>query len=410
MGKSSETSRFYERISLLLAMCIFWRFSLFVISWIGSKFFRYSPSFPYSDIFLKPSGLPEFVWTFGNFDGVHYLNIALNGYVAQFTQAFFPFYPLLIRFFYTLLPFPPIVVALIISFVFFTLSVIMFHKLLLLDYGKNTVLWAIGFMILFPTSFYFGSIYNESLFLFLILSSFYFARKKKWALAILFAAISSATRIVAVALLPALLIEWYFQYKRSSWFMTVGKNLFSGANRIRKHIIQFGRPELIFLSIFLSLGGLALYMVYLQKEYGDLLYFWHAQGVFGAERSGSTFILLPQVFYRYFRILTTISPHVEMFWVALIEVVMSLITILFLVTAVLKKVRVSYVVFSTIAFIMPTFTGTLSSMPRYVLVLFPIYIVLALIPSKQLKWLLLYLSSILLTVFTIIFTRGHWLS
>lgn len=422
----------------LFSLFFFWRAGLFFVAWIGTKYFTFEPSFPYSDIFLIPSKLPRFIWSFGNFDGVHYLSIATNGYAAQFTQVFFPVYPFLLRFIHLISPFSMVLNALFLSSLLFFLTMIMFYKLLRMDYGNNVSLWTVAFMLVFPTAFYFGSIYTESLFLFLVISSFYFARKNMWFYAITLAAISTGTRIVGLALIPALFIEWYMQYKNSSWVVDTWRKILSRryhiypsyadpdsigsklrgvdteTNRsffsIQRKIITLGRPEILFFSIFLSLTGLALYMVYLQWYYQDSLYFWHVQGVFGAERSGSAFILFPQVIVRYFKILTTVSPQLEMYWVALIEVLMSLLAILFLVVAAVKKVRISYVIFSAIAFMMPTFTGTLSSMPRYILILFPLYIVFARVQSIRLKWFLLCLSSILLVVFTIIFTRGHWLS
>jgi len=53
--------------------------------------------FPYVDEVLKNSDLPAWMHQFGNFDGVHYVRIASAGYEYQFTQAFFPLYPLLIK-------------------------------------------------------------------------------------------------------------------------------------------------------------------------------------------------------------------------------------------------------------------------------------------------------------------------
>lgn len=410
MNKSLKVLSFSKVPFIIVILCIFWRVSIFVISFLGSKFFTYTPTFPYSDIFLKPSGLPEYIWTFGNFDGVHYLNIALHGYNAQFTQAFFPVYPLVIRFLNIIFPFSPIITALSISFIFFVLTTIMFYKLLRLDYDHKISLWAIGFMLTFPTAVYFGSIYTESLFLFLVLSSLYFARKDRWFFAIFFAAISTATRIVGIALLPALLLEWYFLYKDKSIVLIMIRNYFFNKKKLYTKKIKIGKAEIVFLSCFFSLSGLFLYMGYLQKEYHDSMYFWHAQGVFGAQRSGSAFILLPQVIVRYFRILTTVSPNLEIYWVAFNEVLMSLMTIVILLISFFKKIRLSYIIFSLIAFIMPTFTGTLSSMPRYIMILFPIYIVLALTKNRYVKWLMIYLSSILLFIFTILFTRGHWVS
>jgi len=151
----------------ILTIFFFWRIGLFFIAWIGEKILPFTPRFPYSDIYLIPSGLPNWLWSFANFDGVHYLTIARHGYSAQFTQVFFPLYPIFISIAQQILNFiNPIVLGLFISNTFFLLSLFMFTKLLKLEYKTNKIRWILILLIAFPTSFYFGSLYTESLFFF----------------------------------------------------------------------------------------------------------------------------------------------------------------------------------------------------------------------------------------------------
>lgn len=363
---------------------IFWRILLFVASWFGSFFLPFIPRFPYSDIFLIPSLLPSWVWSFANFDGVHYMTIAAQSYKAQFTQVFFPLFPLLISIFQKIFFFlPPLLVGLSVSNLIFLICLIIFHKLLILDYQKNEISWIFLFILFFPTSFYFGSLYTESLFLLLTLLAFYFARKEKWFISSLFASFAAATRLIGIFLLPALLSEWLLNKKRSILFSPI---------------------------LYISPLGLLLYMLYLYLNFGDPLYFWHAQPVFGAERSGTGIIFLPQVFWRYLKILTSIPPTQFAFWIPLTELFSIIFGILLLLLAHKKQIRTSYLIFSWPALILPTFTGTFSSMPRYLLIIFPIFIVLALLESKILKLLILLTFSILLLVFTVLFTRGFWVA
>jgi len=149
-------------------------------------------------------------------------------------------------------------------------------------------------------------------------------------------------------------------------------------------------------------------MIYLQLNFNDALYFWHAQPVFGAERSGSSFILLPQVIWRYIKILLTVSNIKYEFWVALSELVFSLYAVSLLIIASIKRIRPSYLIFSWIAILAPTLSGTLSSMPRYVLIAFPIFIILALMKYKLFKIFLLLVNIIFLIIYSIIYTRGLW--
>src|SRR3989338_11073097 len=165
----------------IISIFFFWRVFLFFVAWTGEKFLPFSPRFPYSDLLLITSHLPSWLWSFANFDGVHYLTIAKSSYSAQFTQVFFPLYPILVGIISKLFPILNLItVGLIVSNLSFFLSLEIFFKLLKLDYKKSDIKIILLFLISFPTSFYFGSFYSESVFLFFILCSFYLARTKRW--------------------------------------------------------------------------------------------------------------------------------------------------------------------------------------------------------------------------------------
>ena len=162
--------------------------------------------------------------------------------------------------------------------------------------------------------------------------------------------------------------------------------------------------------LYIAPLGLISYMLYLQINFGDWLYFWHAQPVFGAAREGSKIILLPQVFWRYFKIFTSVPLSQLAFWIPLTEFFSTISTIALLIIASKKKIRTSYLLFSWLSLITPTLSGTLSSMPRYILTVFPIFITLGLIKSKIIKIFLLISFLLLLAIFTLLFTRGIWVA
>ena len=83
-----------------IALFFSWRILLFLTAFLATLVItKFGGRFPYVDRVLTVTGLPSWVWGFGNFDGVHYLRLAQDGYSAQYSQAFFPLYPLLIRIF-----------------------------------------------------------------------------------------------------------------------------------------------------------------------------------------------------------------------------------------------------------------------------------------------------------------------
>jgi len=131
-----------------------------------------------------------FISSFANFDGAQYLTLVREGY-NTYTQAYFPLYFLLVRAVALLFPTPnairshnDMLSAVLVSNVSFVLGLILFKKYLKtmipVETHRNASLL---FLLLFPTSFFFGAVYTEGLFFFLCIGSLYFLKKKNYWLA-----------------------------------------------------------------------------------------------------------------------------------------------------------------------------------------------------------------------------------
>lgn len=378
----------FNFIQKLVALFLIWRLFLFFLAYLSPFIIReWGNRFPYVAEQLISTKLPYWIWSWGNFDGVHYLTIAKSYYIAYYTQTFFPLYPLVIRFIAKITLFDNyLIAALIISNFSFLFCLFIFGKLLIVEGYKKYLNWIIIFLLIFPTSFYFGSLYSESIFLLLILISFYAARKNKWLISSLSGILASGTRLLGVFMVFALLTEYFIQTK--------GKKLKL-------------KPLLCIAAIPF---GLFVYMFYLQLKFHDPLLFWHAQPAFGAERLGSGVIFPPQVIFRYLKILVSVDIRTLPFWNSFFELISFLSGVFLLIVAHLKKIRLSYLIFSWFSLITPSLTGTFSSMPRYILIIFPIYIVLGSLKSNLLKLVLLTINAVILIIFVILFTRGYWVS
>jgi len=81
-----------------------------------------------------------------------------------------------------------------------------------------------------------------------------------------------------------------------------------------------------------------------------------------------------------------------------------------LILAFRKKMRTSYLVFGSLAFVLPTLSGTFSSLPRYVLVLFPAFIYLGMIKSKLIQFGLWVIFGLLLIISAALFYQGYWIA
>lgn len=328
-----------------------WRVALFLLAFLSIYFLPvFGARFPYADRVLEITHLPNWIWGFGNFDGVHYLRIAQDGYFAQYSQAFFPLFPILIRIFSFV--FPRVTSldtsiftdpayfysGIILSNLFFLGALYVLYKLINIDFKKDIAFLSIILLLILPTSFFFGSVYTESLFLLLAVSAIYLIRKGHFFWAAILISLSTAARITGVLLIPLYLIEAFQSKKKINYLWTLITPL-----------------------------GILAYMYYLKVAFNDPLYFLTSQPVFGAGRIGNGIVLLPQVIYRYAKIFLTTKIFTLPFFNAFLEFAATLIP-LSLLLAYIKKMRLSYWVFSISALLLGTLTGTFSSMPRYALI------------------------------------------
>lgn len=347
------------------------------------------------------------LWSFANFDGVHYLNIAYKGYLPL-TYFYFPLFPLTIRMLsvlsgQTLANYA--FIGILASNLFFLVAIWGFVKLIRLDHSEVVAKITLLMLLVFPTSFYFGSLYTESLFLMLSIWTFYFARKDKWLFAGLLGFLLTATRIVGIAIVPSLFIILWHKYADSF-------------KKIKKESLANVLPKLFW--VLLPVGGILSYMYFLWTATGDPLEFFHSISVFGEQRSAS-FILPPRVFYRYvFKIIPSLDySYFPVVFTTLLEIVTAGLVSFVLVWASYKKlkkelnIRLEYLFFMFFTYLTPIFSGSFSSFPRYTLAIFPFFIYLSIFLmcfQKKIQYAFLVLSGFALIVSASLFLRGYWLS
>ncbi len=315
-----------------------------------------------------------------NFDGVHYVLISTHGYNYG-QQAFFPFYSSLIKSLnkYTK---ASILSGTLISSLAFVLALYFLTKLVKLDYPVHVSFWLVLILMYSPVSFFFTSVYTEGLFLLLTVLSFYCARKGHWLLAGIFGFFASYTRFIGIFLFPALAIELWEQKKpiAKAW-------------------------PLLLIPL-----GLLTYMLYLNQTTGDPFAFYHLQKIFNQSRD--TQITMPyQVIWRYIRMVATVNRADPLYITIWLEFITGLGFLVLSVVSLFKQ-RLSYAFFNFAAYLIPTLTGNFVSLPRYVLICFPVYIILAQYISDHPRFRKVYLAAnfIFMTVYLSMFARGYWVA
>lgn len=392
-----------KKLKFLLLSFFIWRVFLFIPLLIGLLFIPYRENLGFTNIINKidPASISAniFLYPWANFDGVHYLSISGYGYITE--GRFFPLYPILINFFSQVIKSPEafgigqFLIGFLISNISFLISLYLLFKLVVSEYSEKIAKISIIFLLIFPTSFFFISIYSESLFLLLVLLSFYFIQKKQWILVGICGFLLTLTRFVGIFILPAIIYEFFKQEK----VIKIIKNQKKGKEILIK-----------ILPLLLVPMGLISYAIYCFYKWGNFLYFLTAHSELGNSRVSNTIVLPIQTVFRYFKILTDVSYFKFEWWVALLELLTFLLISYLLFLGWKKGIKKSYLIFSAFAFLIPIFSGTFSALPRYAIIIFPIFITLALIKNLWVKVIYSIVSPILFFILLMFFSRGYFIA
>lgn len=364
-----------------------WRIAITLIAILA---IRYLPLFSqnfFGGKYINYITNPLF-YGWANFDGEHFLSIAMYGY-KNLQQFYFPIYPFLINLLSNILGKSLVNYlwsGILISNISLFLALLGFYKLALLDYSEKISKSAVVLLLLFPTSFYFGTVYTESLFLCLAVWSFYLFRTKKYLFASILGMLASGTRAVGITLLPIFLI-----------------NIIQNKKLIKKEL----------LSLFLIPIGLLSYMYYIFFYWGGSIKLYHAYTLFGEQRADHI-VLFPQVFYRYFvKIIPNLTwSYFPSVFTVLFEICVAVLFLYLLIVS-FRKMRWDYWLYSVLGYLIPTTSGSFSSLPRYVILLFPIFFVIAERLKNTKKPLLVGIFVILAIIAVIaqsLFFRGYFVS
>jgi hypothetical protein len=337
-------------------------------------------------------------------DSVWYLRIADSGYGDSAPRAaFFPLYPLLVRAVATPLGGSNVALLLaayLVSLVAFVAALFLLYRLTELELGRRLARPTLLLLALFPAAVYFGAPYSESLFLLLAVGAFYAARSGHWAWAGACAGLASATRSAGLLLLIPLALVWWSSSPR--------------------------RPrELAWL--LLAPLGIAAYAAWLGLVEGDALRFLDVQAAWSRELAvplagvwdglvaavdGIRQLASGSRTPVYFEVAAG-----DPFRIAAINV-MLFVTLLFALVAcvgVWRRLPRAYGAWVAASLVLPlTFPVTpqpLMSLPRFVAVLFPLFMWLAIVCEERRNTdLVVAAFAVGLGLFTAQYASWHWIS
>lgn len=340
----------------------------------------------FGDLLVAPAARWDSVW---------YLTIAEHGYgdEQQHPQAaFYPLYPLLMRGLGWVVG-SPLVAGILISLACFLVALALLHKLAALELGARDARATVLLVAFFPTAFFFSAVYSESLFLLVSVGAFLAARSGRWAWAGLLGGLAALTRNSGVLLLVPLVL--LFLYGPRADRLATGFRPPDTASGVLRATSQLRprhplTPQILWLALVPL--GLALYLGWSAIALGDALAPYHAQALWlrhfeplGAATGGVRAAALG------LRQLVHGSPEPRYFGESLGDPFQvaadSLMLLGFLVFAVvacvgaLRRLPFAYGAYAGVALAMtlsyPLDAQPLMSLPRYMVVLFPLHMWLA---------------------------------
>ena len=328
----------------------------------------YSPWKPYPD-----GGVLD-VWTRG--DSLWYMSIAEQGYSlepgadrsGQTNVVFFPMYPLLISSIMPLVGGSAITAGVLVSNICLFIGLIFLYKLTALEFNdRPTAQRAVFYLAAAPMAFFFSAIYTESAYFLFSVATFYYARRGNWLGAWIAGMLCSATRVVGILILLPAALEWM---RAHGWTLREANRKATWV-RLWQGIRSDGLSLLPLLLIPL---GLLAFILYLNAHFNDPFLFLNAQANGWARPNRNPISALWEE--STFMIPYILRGELTTFVMVWIVNIAALIVTAVVSIAAWRRLGASYGLYSLLVILIPLASGTMS-LPRYLLILFPVPMMLA---------------------------------
>ncbi len=322
------------------------------------------------------------IWN--RWDSVHYWDIARSGYqalVGDFPGIlnFFPLFPWIMRFFAQTFRMDFLAAAILVSALASVAAAWLLYRLARLDEPEETALRSVWFFLIYPTAYFLHIGYTESLFCALLFGTFLAARKNSWLLAGGLGAFLALTRFNGITIVIPLLAEAFRDWRESKKW-----------NPSR-------------LNIFLPFLGLAGYLALNDYISGDPLAFLaNSRNYWSQHLSWPWQGFLHQIWSLGWR------DTRDTLMVIYMEEGFTLLAFVMTVAA-FRRLRASYMIWMAVNLLLFTSTFFIVSVPRYTLVLFPMFLLLGrLKPSGWGERLVTAVFLPLMAFFILTFVRSRW--
>jgi hypothetical protein len=284
-----------------------------------------------------------------------------------------------------------ILTGVIVSNLAFFGALIFFYLLTELELGSDSAKRAVYYLAFFPTSFFFSSVYTESMFVLLSIATMYFARKHQWMWAAVFGILTAATRNLGILMWALVLWEWMraqgwafnAMFTKQTWL-----NLWNG---FKQHWFDLVVISLIPL-------GMLVFIFFLKVNFDRPLAFIEVQSAWGRENVGPVAVLQKSI-------TGLLEGEVNKGWLTRFWNVSFYLVFLAIVPFIWFKLGEGYAIFVLIMLFVPS-ASSIGSIIRYLLTQFPVFMLLAWWgKDDRVDRVLNFTFAVLLGMFVVIFVN-----
>ena len=343
-------------------------------------------------------------------DAIWYLHIAQAGYTHRRDAAFFPVYPLLVRA-AGFLTRSDIAGAALVSLVAFFAALLVLHRLTVIELGAPAAARTVLLISFFPTAMFFSAGYTEALFFALSVGVFLAAREQRWALVGMLGAAAAASRTNGVLLLVPAAIFYLYGPR--------GRSVFPEPDSARRQLRDRLRPRYALRRDALWLlaipAGLGAWLIASQLIYGDAFASWHAEALFARGFAGP----LSSVWRGFgdaFNALSSIfGGHPSVSGLRKLALLATALGALALLIPVFRRLPLAYGAYGLVALIAalstPIAGHPLAATPRYIVVVFPIFMWMGWrLTARAAMWLVLCAFAAGLVYCAAMFSTWHFVA
>ena len=351
-------------------------------------------------------------------DAVWFLSVAQDGYAQGASEAFFPLYPALVAVVGGLLRSAP-AGGIAVSLACLAGALYLLHRLAALDFGREVAATTVALLALSPAAVFLSAVYSESLFLVLSVGAVLAARTDRWWAAGALGALAACTRSAGVVLMvPLALMYLYGPRGAGAWEPRGGRVALRPRFPVRADALAVGLVPLGLLAycavLALSgqdpLGPFAAQEAWLRAFAGPFVGAWDgAMAAVQGARQMLSGAREPVLFTAAAGDPFTVAGHNLHLFAWLVAALVALV-------GAARRLPAAYTAYAAAALALPLSWPVgpqpLMSLPRFLLVLWPLWLWLALWtrgrPGRRRVAVALCAAG--LVVSTGLFATWHWIA